>query len=108
MMTPIQNRTLPSRSSISGIAARDQPQQKAAIEPKLKYRFGETYTPSDNREPAESFQSGALTDLLKFILLGPTVSTLLAKKSFVRMLELNNLNAFADRVYTSSIPLRPA
>jgi Protein of unknown function (DUF2971) len=78
------------------------------IEPKLKYRFGETYTPSSDPKPDENFKSGALTDLLEFILLGPTISTLLAKKSFVRMLELNNLNAFADRVYTSSIPLRPA
>jgi Protein of unknown function (DUF2971) len=77
------------------------------IEPKLKYRFGKTYTPSSDPKPDEILNSGALTDLLEFILLGPTVSTLLAKKSFVRMLELNNLDAFADRVYTSSIPLRP-
>jgi len=77
------------------------------VEPKLKYRFGESYPPADDKEPKEPLRAGSLTNLLEFILLGPTVSSLHAKKAFIRMLERNNLTAFEDRVFTSSIPLRP-
>jgi hypothetical protein len=48
-----------------------------------------------------------LTDILEFIMLGPSVSSPLAKSAFVRMLERNNKSQFADRVFPSTIPLRP-
>jgi hypothetical protein len=77
------------------------------VEPKLKYKFGVTYPPTRGALSAEQLQAGPLVNLLEFILLGPTGSSILSQRSFIRMLEKNNLHAFADRVYPSSIPLRP-
>jgi hypothetical protein len=79
----------------------------SGVVPKLKYSFGNTYTPTDVADPPTPLETGALTDLLEFFLLGPTGSSVLAQKSFVRMLERLNLHAFTDRVFASSIPLRP-
>lgn len=77
------------------------------VEPKLKYKFGATLRSTDGKNPVEELTTGKLADLIEFILLGPTVSSPLAKASFVRMLEQNNMSAFRDRVFPSSIPLRP-
>ena len=76
------------------------------VEPKLKYKFGKTYSP-DPPKMGAALTSGALTDILEFVLLGPSVSSPLAKAAFVRMLERNGKSAFADRVFPSTIPLRP-
>jgi hypothetical protein len=77
------------------------------VEPKLKYKFGQTYPPQAADSGAEPLTTGALTDILEFILLGPTVSSPLAKSAFCRMLERNSKSEFANRVFPSTIPLRP-
>ncbi len=76
------------------------------VEPKLKYKFGETYQPEEGKT-GEPLTTGTLSDILEFILLGPSASSPLAKAAFVRMLERNNKRAFSDRVFPSTIPLRP-
>ncbi len=76
------------------------------VEPKLKYRFG-VNLPATIGGPAEVITTGSFSDLVALILLGPTVSSPLAKASFIRMLKSNELGEFEDRVYSSSIPLRP-
>lgn len=76
------------------------------VEPKFKLSLGKVYTP----EPPKTGQTlpvGQLTDMLEFILLGPSASSPLAKASFVRMLERNGKSAFGDKVLSSTIPLRP-
>jgi hypothetical protein len=78
------------------------------VEPKLKYKFGKIYNPDPPKAGASPLTSGALTDILEFVLLGPSASSPLAKAAFVRMLERNGKSAFADRVFPSTIPLRPA
>lgn len=78
------------------------------VEPKLKFKFGSIIRPTAPNAPVDEFTTGRLEDLLEFFLLGPTVSSLLARRAFIRMLERNNLAQFADRVRTSTIPLRPA
>jgi hypothetical protein len=78
------------------------------IEPKLKYKFGATYPPTGGVGSPDPVEPGVLTDLLEFILLGPALSSFLARRSFTRMLERNKLDAFSDRVRTSQIPLRPS
>jgi DUF2971 family protein len=77
------------------------------VEPKLKYGFGRTYTPESPKTGAP-LTSGALADIIEFVLLGPSVSSPLAKASFIRMLERNGKAAFRDRVFSSTIPLRPS
>jgi hypothetical protein len=77
------------------------------VEPKLKYKFGQTYPPQTAVQGAEPVTTGALTDILEFIMLGPSVSSPLAKSAFCRMLEKNNKSEFVDRVFPSTIPLRP-
>jgi Protein of unknown function (DUF2971) len=77
------------------------------VEPKLKYKFDTSYAPTDGLDPPTPLDSGALPDLIEFFLLGPTISSALAQKSFIRMLERLNLQAFTGRVFASSIPLRP-
>lgn len=75
------------------------------VEPKLKLKFGKDYL----AEPATAgaaISTGQLSNVLEFILLGPTVSSPLAKASFIRMLEGTNKSAFRDKVFTSGIPLR--
>jgi hypothetical protein len=76
------------------------------VEPKLKYRFGHTYNPEPPKT-GEPLISGASTDILEFVLLGPSASSPLAKAAFTRMLERNGKGAFGDRVFPSTIPLRP-
>jgi hypothetical protein len=77
------------------------------VEPKLKYKFGKTYNPDPPKEGAPTLTSGALTDILEFVLLGPSASSPLAKAAFFRMLQQNGKSAFSDRVFPSTIPLRP-
>lgn len=77
------------------------------VEPKLKYKFGKTYNPNPPKAGAAVLTSGALTDILEFVLLGPSVSSPLAKAAFIRMLERNGKGAFSDRIFPSTIPLRP-
>jgi len=77
------------------------------VEPKLKYKFGKRYAPEPPKTGAPLL-SGSLADIIEFILLGPSVSSPLAKASFVRMLERNGKMAFRDRVFSSTIPLRPS
>jgi hypothetical protein len=72
------------------------------LESKLKYVFGRSDPSTDGRHLPDEIQPDALiTDLLEFILLGPTVSSRLAQQSFVRMLERNNLQVFS---IASSLP----
>jgi hypothetical protein len=77
------------------------------LEPKLKYKFEATLRTTIG-EPIEEITTGSFSDLVADIILGPTVSSPLAEKSFIRMLESNNLQGFRNRVHSSSIPLRPA
>lgn len=77
------------------------------IEPKLKLCFGKNYLPEPPRT-GTPVSAGSLSNIIEFILLGPTVSSPLAKASFVRMLEGTNKSEFRDRVYSSGIPLRPS
>jgi hypothetical protein len=76
------------------------------VEPKLKYKFGQTYQPEVSKAE-KPLTTGALVDILGFILLGPSVSSPLAKSAFIRMLERNGKKAFGDKVFSSTIPLRP-
>jgi Protein of unknown function (DUF2971) len=75
------------------------------VEPKLKFKFGATDVPQDGS--AEELTSSKLDNILQFILLGPTVSSPLARSAFIRMLQRLGKNNFADRVFSSAIPLRP-
>jgi len=77
------------------------------VEPKLKYKFEQTMRTTDGQEPVGEYQTGSLNDLIEFIVLGPTVSSPLAKAAFIRMLTSIHMEQFADRVYPSTIPLRP-
>jgi len=77
------------------------------VEPKLKYKFGKTYNPDPPKVGSLPLTSGALTDILEFVLLGPSASSPLARAAFIRMLQRNDKSAFADRVFSSTIPLRP-
>ncbi|KRP96416.1 hypothetical protein AOQ72_19115 [Bradyrhizobium yuanmingense] len=77
------------------------------VEPKLKYKFGATYV-GEQARATQSLTTGALADIIELVLLGPSVSSPLAKASFIRMLERNGKSAFRDRVFSSTIPLRPA
>ncbi len=77
------------------------------VEPKLKYGFGKTYNPEPPKTGAP-LTSGNLTDIIEFVLLGPSVSSPLAQASFIRMLERNGKGPFRDRVFSSTIPLRPS
>lgn len=77
------------------------------VEPKLKYKFGTTYNPEPSKTGVP-LTSGLLTDIIEFVLLGPSISSPLAKASFIRMLERNGKSAFRDRVFSSTIPLRPS
>jgi hypothetical protein len=69
------------------------------VEPKLKLKL--TTLP-------EGLGTGlSLATLLDRIILGPSISTTLARKSIVRMLEKVHKAEFVNRVFSSSIPLRP-
>jgi hypothetical protein len=77
------------------------------IEPKLKYKFGKVYRSDPLVPDAKPLETRALTDILEFILLGPSVSSPLSKLAFLRMLKQLGKDQFADRVLSSTIPLRP-
>lgn len=68
------------------------------VEPKLKLLIGgENY----------SDKTWNLSTITKKIILGPTISSPIAKKSVVRMLEKLGVGELKDKVSTSGIPLRP-
>jgi hypothetical protein len=69
------------------------------VEPKLKYHVGHIANVSG--------EDLALERLLYRIILGPSVSSPLAKRSVQRMLENIEKSAFIERLHTSGIPLRP-
>lgn len=69
------------------------------VEPKLKYRIGHIANVS-----ADDL---ALERILDRIILGPSVSSPLAKRSVERMLENIKKEVFKERLHTSGIPLRP-
>jgi hypothetical protein len=75
------------------------------VEPKLKLQLGATDLPQDGW--SERLTIPALSEILEFIILGPSVSSPLAKSSFIRMLQRINKGKFSDRVFPSTIPLRP-
>jgi hypothetical protein len=78
----------------------------SGVVPKLKYSFGCTYAPTASLE-TQVLDSQPITNLIEFFLLGPTASSVLAQKSFQRMLERLDMSAFTSRVFASTIPLRP-
>jgi hypothetical protein len=72
-------------------------------EPKLKFKIA----------PVPPVQGGApdslsLALLVEFIVLGPSLSSPIAKSAFSRVLRGTCLQGFEDRVYASTIPLRPS
>jgi hypothetical protein len=69
------------------------------VEPKLKFHF--------ERHSAGNYPEQSFAQLLHTILLGPSVSSPLAKLAFIRMLKNINRPEYSDRVRASSIPLRP-
>jgi len=69
------------------------------VEPKLKYSIGHI---ADVSAP-----DLALEKILERIILGPSVSSPLAKRSVERMLEKIGKEGFKKKLHTSGIPLRP-
>jgi len=71
-------------------------------EPKLKFKIA----PVQNH--SSTGPSLSLASLFHSVLLGPSISSPLAKEAFRRLLRETRLKAFAkDHVYASTIPLRP-
>jgi len=70
------------------------------VEPRLKFIF--------ERNSVGNYPEQGLADLLHKIILGPSVSSPLAKMAFIRMLKSIGRDDYADRVVASTIPLRPA
>jgi hypothetical protein len=68
-------------------------------EPKLKFKIAPV--------PGGAFDSLSLARLLEFVVLGPSLSSPIAKSGFSRVLRDTCLKGFEDRVYASTIPLRP-
>jgi Protein of unknown function (DUF2971) len=68
-------------------------------EPKLKFKIAPV--------PGGAFESLSLARLLEFIVLGPSLSSPIAKSGFSRVLRGTCLKDFEDRVHASTIPLRP-
>jgi hypothetical protein len=64
------------------------------VEPKLKFKFGDRSLPRDG-QPGEPVTTQKLSDILEFIMLGPSASSPLAQKAFIRMLQRNNKTDFA-------------
>ncbi|WP_413934245.1 DUF2971 domain-containing protein [Nitrospira sp. BLG_1] len=69
------------------------------VEPKLKLKIKELRADQDN--------ALSLDTLIERIILGPSISTILATNSVRRMLELNQRASLAGKVVASSIPFRP-
>jgi Protein of unknown function (DUF2971) len=70
------------------------------VEPKLKFKF--------ERHSAGNYPEKGMSDLLSKIILGPSVSSPLAKMAFRRMLKSIGREIYSERVVASTIPLRPA
>jgi len=68
-------------------------------EPKLKFKIAPV--------PGGAFDSLSLARLLEFIVLGPSLSSPIAKSGFSRVLRDTCLKDFEGRIYASTIPLRP-
>jgi hypothetical protein len=68
-------------------------------EPKLKFKIAPVLGGAPD--------SLSLARLLEFIVLGPSVSSPIAKSGFSRVLRDTCLKDFENRVFASSIPLRP-
>jgi hypothetical protein len=69
------------------------------VEPKLKYKIGHLAN--------VSAPDLALERILNRIILGPSISSALAKRSVERMLEIVGKPHFKGLLRTSGIPLRP-
>jgi hypothetical protein len=69
-------------------------------EPKLKFKIA----------PVQGVVPGSLSlkNLVQFIILGPSIASLVAQEGFKRVLNKTCLDGFQDRVFASSIPLRPS
>jgi hypothetical protein len=78
------------------------------VEPKLKYKLGGTLHPGGGVGVGADLTTGTLSDVLEFVILGPTISSPLARLSFIRMLQQIKKEHFSDRVLPSTIPLRPS
>jgi hypothetical protein len=76
------------------------------VEPKLKYKLGKTYASSWPIE-ADALKPWTITNIIYSIILGPSVSSPIAKNAFKGMLKNIDMSALADRVDSSTIPLRP-
>jgi hypothetical protein len=68
------------------------------VEPKLKFKF--------ERHSAGNYPETGMADVLSRIILGPSVSSPLAKMAFIRMLESLGRKEYSGRVVASTIPLR--
>lgn len=79
---------------------------RRGVEPKLKAKLGTILYPAPPATGA-GLSINSLSDILKFIVLGPSVSSPLAKISFERMLHHLNKGSFRYLVTPSTIPLRP-
>jgi predicted AAA+ superfamily ATPase len=75
------------------------------VEPKLKFKFGDRSLPRDG-QPGEPVTTQKLSDILEFIMLGPSASSPLAQKAFIRMLQRNNKTDFGDRVIAAKVDSR--
>lgn len=76
------------------------------FEPKLKVSLSRDYL-TEAPKIGEVLSVGKLTDILELILLGPSVSSPLSKKTFERMLHRIEKPQFVGLTYPSTIPLRP-
>jgi Protein of unknown function (DUF2971) len=76
------------------------------VEPKLRYKFGPILRPAEGRT-GDDLPTGKLSEILEFIVLGPSISSPLSKSSFIRMLQRIGKSQFSDLVFPSTIPLRP-
>jgi Protein of unknown function (DUF2971) len=75
------------------------------VEPKLKYKLGFVLRPESG--PQIDLPTGALSEILELIILGPSISSPIARSAFIRMLQRIGKGSLSDRVFSSTIPLRP-
>jgi hypothetical protein len=69
-------------------------------EPKLKFKIASVQ--------GEAPGALSLKSLVQFIILGPSIASPVAQEAFKRVLNKTCLDGFQDRVFASSIPLRPS
>jgi hypothetical protein len=69
------------------------------VEPKLKFKIRPL--------PIEPHETWTFATILERIILGPSVSSPLARSGVTRMLETIGKPEFREKVSTSTIPLRP-